>query len=162
MEVLGVIASSIAVAQALVAGRHIVNLIRDIPEIQKEYNLLKNEIELIADFIHESKRFGTSEFANDRSQRLLSITAQQLTNIEDELKGIVRRCAQGSSSNISKRRWLLRERKIEQLREKARNAKSDLQNATLLHHQAVVTNRLKKQDEYAVYKASVPLWAFSY
>ena len=44
MEVLGAIASSIAVAQALVAGRHIVNLIRDIPEIQKEYDHLKREV----------------------------------------------------------------------------------------------------------------------
>jgi hypothetical protein len=44
MEVLGAIASSIAVIQALVAGKHVVSLIREMPDIQKDFEYLMKDV----------------------------------------------------------------------------------------------------------------------
>lgn len=44
MEVLGAVASSIAVMQALAAGKHAVSLFREIPDIQKDFDYLMNEV----------------------------------------------------------------------------------------------------------------------
>jgi hypothetical protein len=44
MEVLGVVASSIAVIQALAAGKHVVSLIREVPDIQKDFEYLMKEV----------------------------------------------------------------------------------------------------------------------
>jgi hypothetical protein len=44
MEVLGAVASSIAVIQALAAGKHVVSLIREMPDIQKEFEYLMKEV----------------------------------------------------------------------------------------------------------------------
>jgi hypothetical protein len=44
MEVLGAVASSIAVIQALAAGKHAVSLFREIPDIQKDFDYLMKEV----------------------------------------------------------------------------------------------------------------------
>lgn len=43
MEILGAVASSVALGQAIGAGRHIVRLVREIPEVQHEFNELKQD-----------------------------------------------------------------------------------------------------------------------
>lgn len=44
MEVLGAVASSIAVVQALAAGKHVVSIIREVPDIQDDFNYLMKEV----------------------------------------------------------------------------------------------------------------------
>lgn len=44
MEVLGAVASSIAVIQALAAGKHVVSLIREMPDIQKDFEYMMKEV----------------------------------------------------------------------------------------------------------------------
>lgn len=44
MEVLDAVASSIAVVQALAAGKHAVSLFWEIPDIQKDFDYLMNEV----------------------------------------------------------------------------------------------------------------------
>jgi hypothetical protein len=44
MEVLGAVASSIAVVQALAAGKHAISLFREIPDIQKDFDYLMKEV----------------------------------------------------------------------------------------------------------------------
>lgn len=44
MEVLGAVASSIAVVQALIAGKHVVSLVRELPDIQADFNHLTKEV----------------------------------------------------------------------------------------------------------------------
>ncbi|KAJ3533089.1 hypothetical protein NM208_g8143 [Fusarium decemcellulare] len=156
MEVLGAVGSSIAVAQVLVAGRHVVNLVRGIPEIQKEYDSLRQEIKLIADFVGEAQRLAALSPAeanhSSRVQKsLLSRTAQQLKDIEDELAIVVAACggeSKDKSTQARKRKWLLREGKIDKLRDKARDAKTNLHNAILFHHQTAMSNIEQRQDEF--------------
>jgi hypothetical protein len=44
MEVLGAVASSIAVVQALAAGKRVVSIIREVPDIQDDFNYLMKEV----------------------------------------------------------------------------------------------------------------------
>lgn len=44
MEVLSAVASSIAVVQALAAGKHVVSIIREVPGIQDDFNYLMKEV----------------------------------------------------------------------------------------------------------------------
>ena len=44
MEVLGAVASSIAVVQALAAGKHVVGIVREVPDIQDDFNYLMKEV----------------------------------------------------------------------------------------------------------------------
>jgi hypothetical protein len=44
MEVLGAVASSIAMIQALAAGKHVVSLIREMPDIQKDFEYMMKEV----------------------------------------------------------------------------------------------------------------------
>ncbi|KAF5005906.1 hypothetical protein FDECE_7664 [Fusarium decemcellulare] len=156
MEVLGAVGSSIAVAQVLVAGRHIVNLVRGIPEIQKEYDSLRQEINLIADFVGEAQRLAAlspteANYPSRVQESLLSRTAQQLKDIEDELAIVVAECggeSKDKSTQARKRKWLLREGKIDKLRDKARDAKTNLHNAILFHHQTAMSNREQRRDEF--------------
>lgn len=48
MEVVGAAASFIAIGQALIAGRHVFNILRSIPEISKEFEALDYEVGGIA------------------------------------------------------------------------------------------------------------------
>ncbi|KAH8666087.1 hypothetical protein BGZ61DRAFT_538286 [Ilyonectria robusta] len=59
LEILGALASSIAVAQMLLAGRSVTSLVRGIPEIQSECDALRDEIDLIGALIEAAKK--TSE-----------------------------------------------------------------------------------------------------
>lgn len=44
LEILGALASSIAVAQMLLAGRSVASLVQGIPEIQNECGALRDEV----------------------------------------------------------------------------------------------------------------------
>lgn len=64
LEILGALASSIAVAQMLLAGRSVASLVRGIPEIQNECDALRDEVSSYTAGLLVSETFG------GRAQRL--------------------------------------------------------------------------------------------
>ncbi|KAM5362106.1 hypothetical protein ACJZ2D_012697 [Fusarium nematophilum] len=130
MEVLGAVASSIALGQAIAAGRHIVNTIRQLPEIQDEFDDLKSDIIIVTAMLDDAQR---ARYASSTAgEILMQRTAQRLQEINDGLQELVARCGRESSDKTvkaKKRRWLLEGDKLQKLREKAMDAKMNLHYA---------------------------------
>ncbi|KAH6884181.1 ankyrin repeat-containing domain protein [Thelonectria olida] len=153
MEVLGAVASSIAVAQGIAAGGHLVKMLRDIPEIQKEFDSLRGEIDLIGAIVKEATRVGCSTstqqgITDPFEQSLLSRTAQQLQEIGDELNAIVTQCGRETSDKkieARRRKWLLQGDKMQKLRQKALDAKLNLHFALTCHHRSTLQEQFNSE-----------------
>ncbi|KAH6974129.1 hypothetical protein BKA56DRAFT_590967 [Ilyonectria sp. MPI-CAGE-AT-0026] len=152
LEILGALASSIAVAQMLLAGRSVASLVRGIPEIQNECDALRDEIDLIGALIEGAKK--TSESLSREKgpkqrldDRLISRSAQRAAEMVDELRAVFDDCIEKVDDDkwkAKKRKWLLKENKMGKLRLKAEGAKSTLHMAmtNLGNQQLAINNRL--------------------
>ncbi|RTE83296.1 hypothetical protein BHE90_002157 [Fusarium euwallaceae] len=133
MEILGAVASSVALGQAIGAGRHIVRLVHEIPEIQHEFQELKQDISLITAMLDDVQNgigiWGSGPAPSTTGEMLLGRTAQRLEEINNELQRFVEHCAKESTDNTvkaKKRKWIMQSDKLQKLREKAMDAKMNL------------------------------------
>ncbi|RSL64197.1 hypothetical protein CEP53_004141 [Fusarium sp. AF-6] len=133
MEILGAVTSSLALGQAIGAGRHIVRLVHEIPEIQHEFQELKQDISLITAMLDDVKNgigiWGSGPAPSTTGEMLLGRTAQRLEEINNELQHFVKHCAKESKDNTvkaKKRKWIMQSDKLQKLREKAMDAKMNL------------------------------------
>ncbi|KAJ4326677.1 hypothetical protein N0V84_002903 [Fusarium piperis] len=150
MEILGAVASSVALGQAIGAGRHIIRLVHEIPEIQHEFNELKQDashsfqypytcvltlvqISLITAMLDDVQKgigiWGPGSTPGTTGEMLLERTAQRLEEINNELQSFVKHCGKESTDNTvkaKKRKWIMQSDKLQKLREKAMDAKMNL------------------------------------
>ncbi|KAM0199524.1 hypothetical protein ACHAPI_003287 [Fusarium lateritium] len=128
MEVLGAIASSIAVIQALAAGKHVVSLIRQMPDIQKDFEYLMKELGLIRSMVQAVRRMSPTAFEQD----LIHDASGNLEEVTRELEALLRKCAyednQGDKKvwKTKKRKWLIEKSDIQKLQQRMGQAKETL------------------------------------
>ncbi|RKK24936.1 hypothetical protein BFJ66_g11882 [Fusarium oxysporum f. sp. cepae] len=89
MEVLGAVASSIAVVQALAAGKHAVSLFREIPDIQKDFDYLMKELNMIKSMAQAVSRMAPTALEQD----LINTAARNLNEVTAELEALLRICS---------------------------------------------------------------------
>ncbi|RBQ74968.1 hypothetical protein FVER14953_04475 [Fusarium verticillioides] len=128
MEVLGAVASSIAVVQALAAGKHVISVFREIPDIQKDFDYLMKELEMIKSMAQAVSRMAPAEM----EQGLINTAARNLNDITAELEALLRICSresgpEGSEMNKTrKRKWLVEKSDIKKLQQRMNQAKETL------------------------------------
>ncbi|KAG5662400.1 hypothetical protein KAF25_004818 [Fusarium avenaceum] len=128
MEVLGAVASSIAVIQALAAGKHVVSLIREMPDIQKDFEYMMKELGLIRSMVQAVRSMSPTDFEQD----LIDNACGNLEEITKQLETLLRKCAykteQGDKKvwKTKKRRWLLDRSDIQKLQQRMGQAKETL------------------------------------
>ncbi|KAF5680948.1 ankyrin repeat PH SEC7 domain-containing protein [Fusarium circinatum] len=128
MEVLGAVASSIAVVQALAAGKHAVSLFREIPDIQKYFDYLMKELEMIKSMAQAVSRMAPTALEQD----LITTAARNLSEITAELEALLRICSRESGpdgnkrSKTRKRKWLVEKSDIKKLQQRMGQSKETL------------------------------------
>ncbi|PNP84775.1 hypothetical protein FNYG_01869 [Fusarium nygamai] len=128
MEVLGAVASSIAVVQALAAGKHAISLFREIPDIQKDFDYLMKELDMIKSMVQAVSRIASSALEQD----LINTAARNLNEITAELEALLRICSRESGpdgnriNRTSKRKWLVEKSDIKKLQQRMIQAKETL------------------------------------
>ncbi|GJD01391.1 hypothetical protein ColKHC_10216 [Colletotrichum higginsianum] len=147
MEVVGAVASFIAIGQALIAGRHVIDVLRAIPGIGNELTWLHNEIETLHLVVKEADMRGTSTDESLPETPLLKSARLQLSEIVADLEGIHRGCVRADQENgkvkAKKTKWFLQQKQLSECREKARDARANLLTAlqTLQLKEVKETNR---------------------
>ncbi|KAJ4193704.1 hypothetical protein NW767_010228 [Fusarium falciforme] len=135
MEVLGAVASGIAVVQALEAVRKTVGLIREIPEIQGDFDGLIKELDLTEAMAKVAQQIPS----NSPEQDFLAKATEQVNEVTTELNKVLESCARGTDEadkklwKTKKRKWLLEEQRILKLERKLQNAKGTLHLAMTSH-----------------------------
>ncbi|KAF7550932.1 hypothetical protein G7Z17_g5384 [Cylindrodendrum hubeiense] len=141
MEVVGAVASCIALAQGLEAGVRMVSFFKSIPEIQKDYEALRKEIKSIEKILQVSQ--SVADFCPDDENSPLMIDAiQQVTELEGELKQFaasVSYLKKGHKERAKKLKWTLEQDKLEKIRKRLGDAKANLQIA-FIYHQGIKMN----------------------
>ncbi|KAH6953196.1 hypothetical protein DER45DRAFT_372632 [Fusarium avenaceum] len=128
MEVLGAVASSIAVIQALAAGKHVVSLIREMPEIQKDFEYMMKELGLVRSMVQAVRSMSPTDFEQD----LIDNACGNLEEVTKQLEALLRKCAfetdQGDKKvwKTKKRKWLLDRSDIQKLQQRMGQAKETL------------------------------------
>ncbi|KAF5984492.1 ankyrin repeat PH SEC7 domain-containing protein [Fusarium coicis] len=128
MEVLGAVASSIAVVQALAAGKHAISIFREIPDIQKDFDYLMKELEMIKSMAQAVSKMAPAAM----EQGLINTTAQNLNEITEELEALLRICSRESgpdgnkTNKAKKRKWLIEKSDIKKLQQRMNQAKETL------------------------------------
>ncbi|KAK6211420.1 pfs domain-containing protein [Colletotrichum tabaci] len=130
MEVVGAVASFIAIGQALIAGRHAINVLRAIPGIGNELTWLHNEIETLRLVVEEADMRGTSTDESLPETPLLKSARLQLSEIVADLEGIRKGCVRAVQENgkvkAKKTKWFLQQKQLSECRDKARDARANL------------------------------------
>ncbi|KAF5721860.1 ankyrin repeat PH SEC7 domain-containing protein [Fusarium mundagurra] len=128
MEVLGAVASSIAVVQALAAGKHAVSLFREIPDIQKDFEYLMKELDMVKSMAQAVSRMALTA----TEQSFISTAARNLNEITAELEALLRICSRESGpdgnkmTTTRKRKWLIEKSDIKKLQQRMGQAKETL------------------------------------
>ncbi|KAF4458320.1 pfs domain-containing [Fusarium albosuccineum] len=147
MEVLGAVASSIAVVQALAAGKQIVSLVREIPEIQGDWDDMKKELDIVGSIVKVAEQQIRSSPSGPLERDLITQAASQLHLIVEELNDVLQSCVRETKEGDKKvwkakrRKWLLEGSKIKKLEQKMQSAKGTL-------HFAVMSNGLSADVEF--------------
>ncbi|KAH7211793.1 ankyrin repeat-containing domain protein [Fusarium oxysporum] len=146
MEVLGAVASSIAVVQALAAGKHAVSLFREIPDIQKDFDYLMKELNMIKSMAQAVSRMAPTALEQD----LINTAARNLNEITAELEALLRICSHESGpvgnkmNKARKRKWLVEKSDIKKLQQRMSQAKETLHFAL---NSSRVSNDIRFQAE---------------
>ncbi|KAJ4156747.1 hypothetical protein NW754_008390 [Fusarium falciforme] len=173
MEVLGAVASGIAVVQALEAVRKTVGLIREIPEIQGDFDGLIKELDLTEAMAKVAQQIPS----NSPEQDFLAKATEQVNEVTTELNKVLESCARGTDEadkklwKTKKRKWLLEEQRILKLERKLQNAKGTLHLAMTSHGisseaESATTHEFRQDHPSLMLKAdselgSRCLWTFS-
>ncbi|KAI1379977.1 ankyrin [Hypoxylon crocopeplum] len=126
MEVVGAIASFVAIGQALAAIPKIIEALRSLVEVKQELLDLVNEVELLNSFgqlirdrIHELPDNGSIQ-----QPTLLRSVAADLASVVLQLEDLTRECQDGKKKNgqikVARIKWLRHRPKIASLSEKAK------------------------------------------
>ncbi|WQF86736.1 Putative ankyrin repeat-containing domain superfamily [Colletotrichum destructivum] len=130
MEVVGAVASFIAIGQALAAGRHVVDVLRAIPGIGNELTWLHDEIETLRLVVEEADMRGTSADESLPETPLLKSARLQLREIVADLEGIHKGCVRAVKENgkvkAKKTKWFFQQKQLSECREKARDVRANL------------------------------------
>ncbi|RSL39934.1 hypothetical protein CEP53_013703 [Fusarium sp. AF-6] len=137
LEILGAVASCIAIGQAVKGSLKAVHKLREVRHIRQQCDDLAKEITLI-DLLVQS----ANQYANPRAHpphpsrpveecQLISFTVRELEDIRKELDRIVDKYAHPSRPHVGirmkeKAQWLSAGRKIGELKQKAQKTRSDL------------------------------------
>ncbi|KAJ4233100.1 hypothetical protein NW759_001884 [Fusarium solani] len=149
LEILGAVASSIALAQAVQGTIKAVNLLREIRHIQQQCDDLKKEIVTIDRFIREAMRQTGLHLRSQpppgttREHPMVLPIVQELQGILEALNQIVSKYSNDRKWHDPRRiarkmQWLSESKKIEELARKAQNTKLDLQFAITLKTSSLV------------------------
>ncbi|KAF5673468.1 ankyrin PH SEC7 domain-containing protein [Fusarium heterosporum] len=164
MEVLGAVASSIAVIQALAAGKHVVSLVREMPDIQKDFEYLMKELGLIRSMAQAVASIPPTAFQQD----LINNASSSLEEVTNELDALLRKCAHETDQEdktvwkTKKRKWLLQKGDINKLQQRMSQAREILHFAVTssqisansqLHTEVTVCVRL-----YSAVEVLLELW----
>ncbi|KAF5537724.1 endocytosis ankyrin repeat protein [Fusarium mexicanum] len=155
-EILGAIASSMALAQAVKGTVKAIDFLRQASEMKKECNRLKNEILMIDYFILQAREqtnpmmpaqrlLGSSEYP------IVTLATQELEGILEELNEIVKKYSRSRMAHDRKRytdkmKWLSDASKIEELRERAQATKSNLHTAITFRVSSMVDRGNVRQE----------------
>ncbi|RKK93177.1 hypothetical protein BFJ68_g13407 [Fusarium oxysporum] len=146
MEVLGAVASSIAVVQALAAGKHAVSLFQEIPDIQKDFDYLMKELNMIKSMAQAVSRMAPTALEQD----LINTAARNLNEVTAELEALLRICSRESGpegnkmNKARKRKWLEEKSDIKKLQQRMSQAKETLHFAL---NSSRVSNDIRFQAE---------------
>ncbi|KAF5010433.1 hypothetical protein FDECE_3402 [Fusarium decemcellulare] len=128
MEVVGAVASFIALGQGLQAGVKAVRFLREIPEIQQSYDELEIEIEFIQDMLQTSQE--VANYSPNIPQHPFFLNAiRRLEEIRNDFAEIATECSHQTGRKIGKVRktkWLRQENRIGKLHKRTSNAKGML------------------------------------
>ncbi|KAF5632769.1 endocytosis ankyrin repeat protein [Fusarium sp. NRRL 52700] len=139
LEILGAIASSIALAQAVQGTLKAIDFLRQNSDMKGECNKLRKEILMIDCFIMQAREqtdpmMPAQRLIGSTEHPLVSLTIQELEEILEELNEIVEKYSRSRKVHDPKRftdkvKWLSDAGKIEELRERAQATKSNLHMA---------------------------------
>ncbi|KAK1515669.1 pfs domain-containing protein [Colletotrichum costaricense] len=133
MEVVGAVASFIAIGQALSTARHVAHIARAIPGIENELRWLQNEVEALGLIEAELARAGVIASDSKFETMYLEKAMLQLTESTRSLEEIRKRCTRPLSADgkdkIKKRAWFWLQAELADCRSKARDARENLQLA---------------------------------
>ncbi|KAJ4256771.1 hypothetical protein NW762_008867 [Fusarium torreyae] len=157
LEILGGIASSIALAQAVQRTLKAVDFLRKNSDIRKECNALKKEILMIECFILQAReqtdpmRPAQQLLGTFTEHPLVSLTTQELEEILEELNSIVEKYSHSRKPHDPKRytdkvKWFSEVRKIEELRERAKATKLNLHMAITFRVSSMVDRGNMRQE----------------
>ncbi|TDZ14853.1 Serine/threonine-protein phosphatase 6 regulatory ankyrin repeat subunit C [Colletotrichum orbiculare MAFF 240422] len=130
MEVVGATASFIAISQALIAGRHVVNLLQEIPKMSGALISLNNDIETIRSIIAAAEEDSTDALRDGPEPLALRTARLQLLQATNDLQEILRRCTKTVDKDgklrARKLKLFFTQKPIEDCRDKLRDAKGNL------------------------------------
>ncbi|RGP80484.1 ankyrin ph and sec7 domain containing secg [Fusarium longipes] len=143
MEVLGAVASSIAVLQALAAGKHVISIAREVSDFQNDFDHLMKELTLVKSMAKAIARMPPSTY----EQGLIDAATEDLNEVTKELETLLRCCSRKVETKDSKtfktkkRKWLLERSTIQKLQQRMKNAKDTL-------HFAVTSSRATNDAQF--------------
>ncbi|KAF6804992.1 ankyrin repeat protein [Colletotrichum musicola] len=135
MEVVGAVASFIAIAQALETGGKIVNILREIPGISGEMMLLNNEIESLRVTVETAQVQIAAALEDEPEPPDLKAARLSIDQLAKDMQAIVTRCtrAVGKDGKIKPNylKWMWLQKELKGCHDKTRDAKSTLGLALL-------------------------------
>ncbi|KAH9232750.1 hypothetical protein K456DRAFT_397511 [Colletotrichum gloeosporioides 23] len=129
MEVVGAVSSFIAISQALVAGRHIVNVLRDIPKIGSELQSLDFEIQSLASAVKAAEKQQYISRGRQAESLDLKLAKERLEKTVEGLQNLHRRVTRtDEDGNVKARktRYLFLQKDLADCRDKIRDARDTL------------------------------------
>ncbi|KAF4990353.1 hypothetical protein FGRMN_8488 [Fusarium graminum] len=157
LEILGAIASSIALAQAVQGTLKAIDFLRQNSEMKKGCNSLRKEILMIEYFISQAREQTSPTMPAQRllgissEHPLVSLTTLELEEILEELTKIVEKYSRSRKVHDPKRytdkmKWFSEASKIEELRQRAQTIKSDLHMAIAFRVSSMVDRGNMRQE----------------
>ncbi|KAF5674154.1 endocytosis ankyrin repeat protein [Fusarium heterosporum] len=157
LEILGAIASSIALAQAVKGTLKAIDFLRQNSKMRKGCNNLRKEILMIEYFISQAKEQTSPMMPTQRilgissEHPLVSLTAMELEEILEELTKIVEKYSRSRKVHDPKRytdkmKWFSEASKIEELGQRAQAIKTDLHIAITFRVSSMVDRGNVRQE----------------
>ncbi|KAH7213008.1 ankyrin repeat-containing domain protein [Fusarium oxysporum] len=156
MEILGAIASSIALAQAVKGTLKAVDFLRQNSDMKRECDKLRKELLMIDCFIMQASEQTGQMVSAQRllgiaEHPLISLTIQELEELLEELNEIAEKYSRSRKAHDPKRytdkvKWFSEASKIEELRERAQAAKSNLHMAITFRVSSMVDRGNVRQE----------------
>ncbi|KAK1671657.1 hypothetical protein BDP55DRAFT_289458 [Colletotrichum godetiae] len=132
MEVIGAVASFIAIGQAVGTARHVVHIARAIPEVEA-LRLIHEELARVGVITNDSKF----------KSPILENSMLQLTESTRRLEEIRKRCIRSPSARgkdkVKKTAWFWLQGELSECRSKARDARENLQLALQITNTQIIT-----------------------
>ncbi|KAK2753212.1 ankyrin repeat protein [Colletotrichum kahawae] len=144
MEVVGAVSSFIAISQALVAGRHIVNVLRDIPKIGGEIQSLDFEIQSLQAAVKAAEKQQSISHGCDAETPDLRLAKERLEKSVEGLQNLHRRFTrtdQDSKVKARKTKYLFLQKDLADCRDKIRDAR-DAMHLVLMNMNLEETTRM--------------------